>query len=123
VTADAIREVARRYFREEALSLTVVRPKQERRQPSANQVEAETHAMQKRVLANGLTLLLERNPAWPIVDVQAYFMGGVRVETPETNGLTRFMAHLLLKGTPYRSANDIAAAFDAMGGSIEANSG
>lgn len=123
VTADAIREVARRYFREEALSLTVVRPQQERRQTSAPQVEAETHAMQKRVLANGLTLLLERNPAWPIVDVQAYFMGGVRVETPETNGLTRFMAHLLLQGTPYRSANDIAAAFDAMGGSIEANSG
>ena len=79
--------------------------------------------MQKRVLANGLTLLLERNPALPVVDLQAYFMGGVRVETPETNGLTRLMAQLLLKGTPYRSAHDIASAFDAMGGSIRAHSG
>ncbi|WP_089944896.1 M16 family metallopeptidase, partial [Candidatus Entotheonella palauensis] len=123
VTAESIREVARRYFREDALSLAIVRPKQERSEVSSGQVDTETNAMQKRELPNGLTLLLERNPALPIVDLQAYFMGGVRVETPETNGLTRFMAHLLLKGTPYRSANDIATAFDAMGGSIEANSG
>ncbi len=123
VTAESIREVARRYFREDARSLVIVRPKRKSGEALASRTATETNAMQKRVLSNGLTLLLERNPALPIVDLQAYFMGGVRVETPETNGLTRFMAHLLLKGTPYRSANDIAAAFDAMGGSIEANSG
>jgi zinc protease len=123
VTAEAIRDVARRYFRDEGLSLTVVRPKLKRDEALARQAKTATHAMQKRVLSNGLTLLLERNPALPIVDLQAYFMGGVRVETPETNGLTRFMAQLLLKGTSYRSANDIAVAFDAMGGDIEANSG
>jgi zinc protease len=123
VTAESIREVARRYFREEAQSLAVVRPKQKRGATSVGKAHPKTHAMQKRVLSNGLTLLLERNPALPIVDLQAYFMGGVRVETPETNGLTRLMAQLLPKGTPYRSANDIATAFDAMGGSIEADSG
>ncbi|WP_089721557.1 M16 family metallopeptidase, partial [Candidatus Entotheonella palauensis] len=125
VTAESIREVARRYLHEDALSLTIVRPKPKpsEREIATSPVETETHVMQKRVLPNGLTLLLERNPALPIVNVQAYLMGGVRVETPETNGLTRLMAHLLLKGTPYRSAHDIATAFDAMGGSIEANSG
>jgi zinc protease len=123
VTAESIRDVARRYFREEGLSLTVVRPKSKRDEALARQAHTTTHAMQKRVLSNGLTLLLERNPALPIVALQAYFMGGVRVETPETNGLTRLMAHLLLKGTSYRSANDIAVAFDAMGGEIEASSG
>jgi zinc protease len=55
--------------------------------------------------------------------MHAYFKAGVRVETPETNGLTRLMVRLLLKGTPYRSANDIATTFDAIGGSIEADSG
>ncbi len=123
VTAEAILDVAQRYFREATLVRAVVRPRQKHDQVAANQAAPATHAMQKRVLANGLTLLLERNPALPIVDLQAYFMGGVRVETPETNGLTRLMAHLLLKGTPYRSANDIATAFDAMGGSIQADSG
>ena len=123
VTAEAIREAARRYFREERLSLAIVRPRQTRDEAAVHQAPAIAHAMQKRVLANGLTLLLERNPALPVVDLQAYFMGGVRVETPETSGLTRFMAQLLLKGTPYRSANDIASAFDAMGGSIQAHSG
>ena len=123
VTAEAVREAARRYFREEALSLSIIRPRQKRDKAADRQVSATTQAMQKRVLANGLTLLLERNPVLPVVDLQAYFMGGVRVETPETNGLTRLMAQLLLKGTPYRSANDIASAFDAMGGSIRAHSG
>jgi zinc protease len=79
--------------------------------------------MVKRTLDNGMTLLLQRNPALPIVAMHAYFKAGVRVETPETNGLTRLMVRLLLKGTPYRSANDIATTFDAMGGSIEADSG
>ncbi len=123
VTAEAIREVVQRYFRENAISLTVVRPKQTPGKAAVDRAEAATSKMQKRVLANGLTLLLEHNAALPVVSAQAYFMGGVRVETPETNGLTRFMAHLLLKGTPYRSANDIASTFDAMGGKIEANSG
>jgi zinc protease len=55
--------------------------------------------------------------------MQAYFMGGVRMETPETNGVSQLMARLLVKGTTSRSADDIAEIFDAMGGSIEADSG
>ncbi len=119
VTAESIRDVARRYFHEASLVSAIVRPKTDQTQAAAEQVTSDTHPMHKRVLSNGMTLLLQRNPALPIIDIQAYFQGGVRVETPDTNGINRFMAHLLLKGTPYRSANDI----DAMGGSIEANSG
>ncbi len=123
VTAESVRDVARRYFHEASLASAVVRPTKAPAVAAAEQVASGANPRHKRVLPNGMTLLLQRNPALPIVDIQAYFQGGVRVETPETNGLTRFMAHLLLRGTPYRSANDIAAAFDAMGGSIEANSG
>lgn len=123
VTAESVRDVARRYFHEASLVSATVRPKKAQTKAAAEQMASETPPMHKRELPNGMTLLLQRNPALPIVDLQAYFKGGVRVETPETNGLTRFMAHLLLKGTPHRSANDIAAAFDAMGGSVEANSG
>ncbi len=123
VTAESVRDVARRYFHETSLVSAVVRPKTQPTKAAAEAVASEANPMQKRVLPNGMTVLLQRNPALPIVDIQAYFKGGVRVETPETNGLTRFMAHLLLKGTTYRSANDIAAAFDAMGGTIKANSG
>ncbi|GIX46554.1 MAG: peptidase M16 [Candidatus Tectimicrobiota bacterium] len=123
VTAADIRRVAQQYFREETLVTAVVRPP--RAAASAVPAAAATSptVMQKRVLPNGLTLLVQRNPALPIVAMQAYFKGGVRVETPETNGLSRLMARLLPKGTTSRRAEEIAAFFDGIGGSLTADSG
>lgn len=123
VTAESIREVARRYFREDTLAVAVVRPKRSAEAAAATRATAQTTPMVKKVLANGMTLLLKRNAALPMVSMQTYFKAGVRVETPETNGLSQLMAHLLLKGTTYRSADDIATTFDAMGGAISAKSG
>jgi len=41
---------------------------------------------------------------------------GSRDERPDTFGSTHFLEHLLFKGTPTRSALDIAVAFDSVGG-------
>jgi zinc protease len=123
VTAEDIREVARRYFHEDTLVVAVVRPKRQL-EAAVNTTEAEpAEPVVKHVLGNGITLLLKRNPALPLVAIQAYFKAGVRVETPATNGLSQLMARLLVKGTTSRSADEIATTFDAMGGSIEADSG
>jgi zinc protease len=123
VTAESIRDVARRYFRDDGLSVVVVGPKQAVEPEATAPAAAQAGALVKRVLDNGMTLLLERDPTLPKVDLQAFFKGGVRVETDETNGLSQMMAHMLLKGTTYRSADDIASAFDAMGGKLAADSG
>jgi zinc protease len=55
--------------------------------------------------------------------MQAYFKAGVRVETPETNGLSQLTANLLVKGTTSRSAEELATFFDAKGATISAESG
>jgi zinc protease len=123
VTAESIRQAARRYFSEDTLVVAVVRPKRSTEATAATPATAQATAMVKKVLANGMTLLLKRNPALPIVSMQTYFKAGVRVETAATNGLSQLMARLLLKGTTYRSADDIAITFDAMGGDISADSG
>jgi zinc protease len=123
VTAEDIRQVARRYFQEDSLVVAVVQPKQQAATAAETAPVARAEAVVKKVLPNGLTLLLKRNPALPLVTMQAYFKGGVRVETPDTNGLSQLMARLLVKGTTSRSADDIATTFDAIGGSIEADSG
>ncbi len=123
VTAEEIRRVARQYLRPETLVVVVVRPKRMAQTAAATPPASKTEVMIKKELASGMTLLLKRNPALPLVAMQAYFKAGVRVETPATNGLSRLMARLLLKGTTYRSADDIATTFDAMGGGISANSG
>jgi zinc protease len=123
VAAEDIREVARLYLREETLVQAVVRPKGETPPALAPTPAAQREPVVKKVLANGMTLLLKRNPALPIVAIQAYFKGGVRVETPDTNGLSLLTANLLLKGTTSHSAEEIAAIFDARGATVNAESG
>jgi predicted Zn-dependent peptidase len=45
---------------------------------------------------------------------------GSRDETPALNGATHYLEHLLFKGTSRRSALDISAAIDAVGGEMNA---
>lgn len=45
---------------------------------------------------------------------------GSRDETPSLNGATHYLEHLLFKGTRERSALDISAAIDAVGGEMNA---
>ena len=45
---------------------------------------------------------------------------GSREERPEIAGTSHFLEHLLFKGTKKRSARDIAEAFDAVGGDLNA---
>lgn len=123
VTAEDIRRVARQYIRPETMVVAVVKPQEQTLASSAEVQTPSADPIVKKVLSNGMTLLMRRNPALPTVTLQAYFKGGVRVETPDTNGLSQLMARLLLKGTTTRGADVIATTFDAMGGSIDANSG
>src|SRR5688500_5838416 len=48
---------------------------------------------------------------------------GSRDEPNELAGTSHFLEHLLFKGTPTRSAKDIADAFDAVGGDVNAFTG
>src|SRR3954447_6442274 len=45
---------------------------------------------------------------------------GSRDEEPRISGSSHFLEHLLFKGTKTRSARDIAEAFDAVGGDVNA---
>jgi predicted Zn-dependent peptidase len=54
------------------------------------------------------------------VSVGAWVAVGSRDESPDLNGATHFLEHLLFKGTPSRSALHIAQTFDAVGGDINA---
>jgi len=45
---------------------------------------------------------------------------GSRRETPDQNGISHFIEHMLFKGTTNRSAEDIARSVDALGGNLDA---
>jgi len=74
-------------------------------------------------LANGAWLLVKENHAVPLVSCQAFFLGGVLSETPETNGISNFTARMLTKGTASRSAEQIAREIEALAGSVSGFSG
>jgi predicted Zn-dependent peptidase len=50
------------------------------------------------------------------VSMGIWVNAGARDESDAENGLSHFIEHMIFKGTPTRSAYDIARAFDAIGG-------
>jgi len=54
------------------------------------------------------------------VSVGIWVGTGSRRETPEQNGISHFIEHMLFKGTSNRSAEDIARSVDSIGGGLDA---
>jgi predicted Zn-dependent peptidase len=71
-------------------------------------------------LANGLTIGIEEMPSTRAVSIGVYVGVGARDESPEQSGVSHFLEHLLFKGTPDRSAQEISRTVDRVGGDINA---
>ena len=54
------------------------------------------------------------------VAVGVWICSGSRHETPEQNGISHFIEHMLFKGTENRSAEEIARSVDSIGGNLDA---
>ena len=72
--------------------------------------------VRRTVLPSGVRILSESVPGSRSSTIGYWVAVGSRDELPETYGSTHFLEHLLFKGTPTRSALDIAVAFDSVGG-------
>ncbi|WP_075618210.1 M16 family metallopeptidase [Paenisporosarcina indica] len=76
--------------------------------------------LQKRTSQNGVRIISEHIPHVRSVAVGVWVYVGSKHETPEENGLTHFIEHMLFKGTATRSARQIAEEFDRIGGYVNA---
>jgi zinc protease len=124
VTREDIRRVARKYLNKEASTLAVVKPPAETSRKAADQTISKSDTqIQKRVLTNGMTILLKRVGTTPIVSLEFLAMGGLRYEPGDQPGLSNFMTGLLTKGTKRRSKLEIAKTLEDLGGSIGTRSG
>ena len=72
--------------------------------------------VRRSVLPSGVRILSESVPGARSSTIGYWVAVGSRDELPVTYGSTHFLEHLLFKGTPTRTALDIAVAFDAVGG-------
>ncbi|SFA76825.1 Predicted Zn-dependent peptidase [Lentibacillus halodurans] len=76
--------------------------------------------IEKHTSNNGLRIVLENIPAVRSVTIGIWVKTGSRNETDEINGISHFLEHMFFKGTSTRSPQDIAEAFDAIGGQVNA---
>ncbi|HLR66187.1 M16 family metallopeptidase [Virgibacillus alimentarius] len=76
--------------------------------------------IEKHTCNNGLRIVLENIPAVRSVTIGIWVLTGSRNETTENNGISHFLEHMFFKGTKTRSAQDIAEAFDSIGGQVNA---
>ncbi len=90
------------------------------RQLSMENTPSPARDIETTTLPNGLRVISETMPHVRSVSVGIWVGIGSRRETPEQNGLSHFIEHMVFKGTTERSAEDIARSVDSIGGNLDA---
>ncbi len=116
VTAEQVRDVARRYFLPGRMNRIIIAPPG----GAPKAADADKNSTEGKIvslkLENGLRVLVKRNSHLPMVNIQAYALGGSLVDSVETAGRASIVGKMLDKGTPRLSAQQIADFFDSRGG-------
>lgn len=74
-------------------------------------------------LSNGIRVVTERMTEVRSVALGVWVGVGARDEPDELSGASHFLEHLVFKGTPTRSAREIAEVIEAVGGDMNAHTG
>src|SRR5438128_11543977 len=78
---------------------------------------------QEVALPNGLQLVIIEHHEQPVVSVTLSFRAGGSYDPAGKEGLSALVAELLTKGTERRTAEQLAATIEGVGGSLSASSG
>ncbi|MFH1075108.1 MAG: pitrilysin family protein [Candidatus Firestonebacteria bacterium] len=80
-------------------------------------------APEKTALKNGITVILNKDPASPIIAVTLFVKNGSSYESKKNNGVTNLAFDLLMKGTTTKDAAEFAEEIESIGASLEASGG
>ncbi|WP_256855933.1 M16 family metallopeptidase [Terribacillus halophilus] len=80
----------------------------------------DLNLLQRHTCKNGLRVVVENMPSVRSVTIGIWILTGSRNEEEKNNGLSHFLEHMFFKGTKKRSAKELAEAFDAIGGMVNA---
>ena len=64
-------------------------------------------------MGDGTILLVRRVPSSPLIAVRMYSLGGLTAEDEKTNGIGNLTMRMLMRGTTFRSANQLAEQLEA----------
>ena len=76
--------------------------------------------IESTTLENGVRVITEKMAHVRSVSLGIWIGTGSRSETPEENGISHFIEHMVFKGTTHRSAEEIARSVDSIGGGLDA---
>jgi zinc protease len=122
VTAQQVQAVARKYLDPARMAVTRMVSQAAAEQAASTQT-SQPAATEVFRLPNGLRVILRPTDAVGVVSMALVTEGGLLRETPATNGLGMLMTRLSTQGAGERTAEDIAAFFDAAGGAISGSCG
>jgi predicted Zn-dependent peptidase len=79
-----------------------------------------TDRFERTVLPGGLVVLTEAMPGVRSVSLGIWVRAGSVHETPGEMGVSHLLEHMVFKGTPRRTARDLALVLERLGGSLDA---
>ncbi|MGK0347265.1 MAG: zinc protease, partial [Myxococcota bacterium] len=72
------------------------------------------------MLDNGLTVIVQRANAAPLVSIQVRIEAGSADELPGEYGVAHFLEHMVFKGSPSRGVGEMSAEIEGLGGDLNA---
>jgi len=96
---------------------------QELEAPAEAREAGEVGPIEMHTLANGLRVLLQRNPRLPVVAMQWYHLGGLLADEAGREGVANAMASMMIKGAAGRTADEISRRLEDLGAQLGTNSG
>ncbi len=123
VTAEQVRDVARRYFVPQRLNRVIVAPPNGAPKNTLDKAAGHEDEIRLVQLDNGLRVLVKRHTHLPLVNMQAFSLGASLVDTEATAGRAALVGAMLDKGIPSMDARKIADYFDSIGGRLTTRAG
>ena len=80
----------------------------------------DPRTVHRRVLRNGLTVLVRRDPSAPVVAIVTHVKAGYFDEADDVVGIAHVLEHMYFKGTARRGVGEIAKQTKAAGGYLNA---
>ncbi|WP_430882737.1 M16 family metallopeptidase [Fusibacter sp. JL216-2] len=87
---------------------------------NAFRIEDEIRMYETLKLDNGIKVIAHPISGHRSISIGIWIKTGSILETPENNGVSHFIEHMLFKGTNTRTAKDIAMQVDGLGGELNA---
>ena len=123
MTAEEVREAARRWFVPERLNRVTIVPPGGAPKAAAEAAAAGQGKVRLDPLPNGLRVLVKRHANLPLVNIQAFVLGGSLLDSEKTAGRAALLADMLDQGTADHTAEEIARYFDSIGGRLSFGAG